>query len=145
MRTLVLALLAAALMAGAAVAQEGGAPPPPSPTVLMNPVALPIVVDGKLVNYIFVTLRLRLSPKADSLKMRAMEPYFRDGLVRVAYRTPFVRPDNYAVLDDDKLKAAVLGQTAAIAGAGMVTSVQIVREQAQHTSGLPKPTAPPRR
>ena len=145
MRIAVLALLAAASFAGAAVAQEGGAPPPPSPTVLMNPVALPVVVDGHLVNYIFVTLRLRLSPKADSLKMRAMEPYFRDALVRVGHRTPFVRPDNYTVLDDDKLKAAVLAQTVTLAGPGMVSSVQIVREQAQHNSGLPKPTAPPRR
>ncbi len=145
MRIAILALLAAASTAGAASAQEGGAPPPPSPTVLMSPVALPVVVDGRLVNYIFVTLRLRLSSSADSLKMRAMEPYFRDALVRVAYRAPFVRPDNYTVLDDDKLKAAVLGQTALLAGPGMVTSVQIVREQAQHNSGLPKPTAPPRR
>ena len=145
MRISVLALLAAATMAGAAVAQEGGAPPPPSPTVLMNPVALPVVVDGRLVNYVFVTLRLRLSPNADSLKMRAMEPYFRDALVRVGHRTPFVRPDNYTVLDDDKLKAALLNQAAILAGPGMITSAQVVREQSQHYAGLPKPTAPPRR
>ena len=145
MRFSSLALLAAVSIAGAAVAQEGGAPPPPSPTVLMSPVALPVVVDGKLVNYVFVTLRLRLSPAADSLKMRAMEPYFRDALVHVGYRTPFVRPDNYTVLDDNKLQAAVLSQAALLVGPGMVSSVQIVREQAQHMSGLPKPTAPPRR
>ena len=112
----------------------------PNPTVLMSPAAMPIVVDGRLVNYVFVTIRLGLSPNADSVKMRAMEPYFRDALVRAGYRTPFVRPDNYAILDDDKLKAALLREANALAGPGMVISAQINREQSMHYDGLPTPT-----
>ena len=115
-----------------------------NPTVLMAPVALPIVVDGKVVNYVFVTIRLGLSPSADAVKLRAMEPYFRDALVRVGHRTPFVRPDNYAALDDDKMKAALLREAAALAGRGVVLSAQIIREQAQHLDGLPKPAVAPR-
>lgn len=146
MRRFAFAVLAALLTATPALAQEGGsAPPPGGATVLMSPVALPIVVDGKLVNYIFVTLRLHLSPGADVGKLRDMEPYFRDALVRVGHRTPFVRPDNYTVLDDNRLRAAVLAQAAALAGPGMVTSIQIVREQAQHFQNLPKPASAPRR
>ena len=146
MRRFALVLLAALTTAGSALAGEGEAPAPPpgGSTVLMSPVALPIVVDGKLVNYIFVTLRLRLAPNADVLKLRAMEPYFRDALVRVGHRTPFVRPDNYAALDDNRLKAAVIAQAAALAGPGQVTSVQVVREQAQHFENLPKPAVPRR-
>ncbi|HEY5409737.1 MAG TPA: hypothetical protein VIJ94_03315 [Caulobacteraceae bacterium] len=144
MRSTAFAFVATVCLAGPAVAAEAPAPTTGS-TVLMSPVALPIVVGGQLVNYIFVTLRLKLSPSADAPQMRAKEPYFRDALVRAGHRTPFVRPDNYAVLDDDKLKAAVLRDTAALAGPGMVVSVQVVREQAQHTANLPRPTAPPRR
>ncbi len=103
------------------------------------------MVDGRLVNYVFVTLRLGLSAQADASKLRAMEPYFRDALVRAGHRSPFVRPDNYAALDDDKLKATLLRDAATLVGPGAVVSVQIVREQAQHYSGLPKPAAPPRR
>ena len=143
MRRAAFALIAVLCLAGPAVADP--APPTSSSTLLMSPVALPIVVDGRLVNYIFVTLRLGLSPNADAPQLRTREPYFRDALVREGHRTPFVRPDNYAVLDDAKLKAAVLREAAALAGPGIVVSVQVVREQAQHTSGLPKPTAPPRR
>ena len=143
MRNAALAAIAFLLTAGPALAEEGPPTiqPPGGATVLMSPVALPVVVDGKLVNYVFVTLRLKLAPNTDSLKLRTMEPYFRGALVRAGHRTPFVRPDNYALLDDAKLKAAVLSQAAALAGPGQVTSVQIVREQAQHTSGLPRPTA----
>lgn len=117
------------------------AAPAPNPTVLMNPLALPIVVDGRLVNYVYVTIRLQLSARADAPALRAKEPYFRDALVRAGYRTPFVRNDNYTVLDDDRMKAALLREAAAIAGPGMVVSAQIIREQPQHIDGLPKPKA----
>ena len=142
MRHFALGLAASAVLSFvplAAMAVDGK--PAPNPTVLMDPVAMPIVVDGQLVNYVFVTIRLGLSPSADPVKLRAMEPYFRDALVRVGHRSPFVRADNYAVLDDIRLKAALLREATAIAGPGMVLSAQIIREQAMHYDGLPKPTA----
>ena len=146
MRRIVLVLLTALSLAAPALAGEGTpSPSARNPTVLMSPLALPVVVDGRLVNYVFVTLRLGLSAQADASKLRAMEPYFRDALVRAGHRSPFVRPDNYAALDDDKLKATLLRDAATLVGPGAVVSVQIVREQAQHYSGLPKPAAPPRR
>ena len=132
-------VLATVLTAGPAGVRAEEKKAAPSPTVLMSPAAMPIVVDGRLVNYVFVTIRLSLSPNADSVKMRAMEPYFRDALVRAGHRTPFVRPDNYTILDDDKLKATLLREANAIAGPGMVVSAQINREQTMHYDGLPKP------
>ena len=150
MRRAILALLTVVSLAGPAFADEG-APATRNATVLMSPLALPIVVPeicmgvAMLVNFVFVTLRLGLSADADPPKLRAMEPYFRDALVRAGYRSPFVRPDNYAVLDENRLKATVLSNAAALAGPGQVVSVQIVREQAQHTDGLPKPAVPARR
>jgi len=140
-RLLVFCVLSALAGFGAASAEEKKAAP--NPTVLMSPLALPIVVDGKLVNYIFVTFRLGLSSKADAAKLRLKEPYFRDALVRAGHRTPFVRSDNYTVLDDDRMKAALLREAALIAGPGMVVSVQIIREQPQHVDGLPKPKTGP--
>src|SRR5471032_1212179 len=89
--------------------------PLPAPTVLMSPVALPIVVDGRLVNFVFVTMRLGLLPTGDIPRLRAKEPYYRDALVRAAYRTPFVRDDNYAAIDEEKMKAALLRGAAASA------------------------------
>ena len=123
------------------LAAEGA--PAPNPTVLMSPVALPIVVDGRLVNYVFVTIRLGLSSGADAPALRNKEAFFRDALVRVGHRTPFVRQDNYAVLDDDRLKAALLREIGTIVGPGVVVSAQIIREQAQHYDGLPKPKVGP--
>lgn len=131
------------LIAAPAAGLAGGNPAnsAPDPTVLMSPVALPVVADGRLVNYVFVTLRLGAAPDADSARLRALEPFFRDALVRAGHRTPFVRPDSYTVLDDARLKQALLHEAAAIAGPGQVVSVQVVREQPQHVDGLPRPGA----
>ncbi len=141
MRHLLAAGLCLALTGGPALA---GPAPATNPTVLMSPVALPVVVDHRLVNYIFVTLRIGLSADADAPKMRSMEPYFRDALVRAAHRTPFVRDDNYAALDDGALKSTLIREANAIAGPGKVVAVQILREQPQHVDGLPKPKSGPR-
>ena len=139
-RAVLLAVLTLALAGPAAAADDKAAP---NPTVLMSPLALPIVVDGRLVNYVFVTMRLGLSDRADAAAMRAKEPYFRDALVRVAHRTPFVRSDNYASIDEPRMKAALLREAAGIVGPGMVVSVQIIRAQPQRYDGLPKPKTGP--
>ena len=46
-----------------------------------------VVVNGQLVNYIFVNVRVNLTSRADVTKLReAKEPFFRDALVRDAHR-----------------------------------------------------------
>src|SRR3569623_1356380 len=66
-----------------------------SQTIALEAVALPIIVDGRLLNYVFCSIRLDLYPNADGAKVRAKEEFFRDDLVRVGHRTPFVRKDDY--------------------------------------------------
>ena len=51
---------------------------------------MPIVVDGQLVNYVFVYVRLNLTSGANATRLREKEPFFRDALVRAGHRTPFV-------------------------------------------------------
>ena len=101
--------------------------------------ALPIVWQGRLVNYVFVKLRLTLAPGADPMVYRPKEPYFRDALVRAAYRHPFVRPDDLTKLDIDALRRTMLQVSAGVAGPRVVTNVQLVGEATpQRLSGLPR-------
>jgi hypothetical protein len=133
-------VLAAALVARPAAASEGGTKAV-APTVLMSPVALPVIVEGRLANYIYVTLRLNLSPKVDAAKMREKEPFFRDALVRAAHRAPLWRAGDPNALDEAKLRAVILRESAVIAGPGSVTGYQLLRAQPQRY--LPKiPPAP---
>ena len=57
-------------------------------TVAMEAVALPIIVDGRLLNYVFCSIRLDLYPNVDGAKVHAKEEYFRDDLVRVGRAIP---------------------------------------------------------
>lgn len=109
----------------------------------LSPVALPVVVRGMLVNYIFVTVRVVLTSQANAAKWRAKEPYFRDALVRAGHRTPFTRNDSYILLDEAKLKATMMREAIAIAGARDVASITVGKQTPKRTSGLPKPPGAP--
>jgi hypothetical protein len=108
----------------------------------VSPVAAPIVLHGQLINYVFITLRLDLSPRADAIRLRDKEPYFRDALVRAAHRRPFVKPGDYTHLDETALKAVMIAESARIVGPGVVTGVEIRSAQPKRVTGLPRDSAP---
>lgn len=138
---LILAAFAVPLAAAPSHAAEE-AKKPVAQYVDLAPVALPVVLDGRIINYVFVSVRVNLTPGASAPRLQSKEPYFRDALVRAAHRTPFTRYDDYTQLDDAKLKASLYSDATAIAGAGQVASISIMQEQAKQHSGLPKPRTP---
>ena len=107
----------------------------------LQPVAMPIVVDGRLVNYVFVYVRENLKPSADVIKLRDKEPLFRDALVRDAHRTPFVLATDWQKVDEAKLVAAMTRDAAAIAP-GDVASVKVTQQTPQKRVMPPRPASP---
>lgn len=133
------ALIAAALMLLPPAAQAGeAAPQPVGQYVELQPVGLPVVVGGRLVNYVFVYVRVNLAPNADVSQIRSKEPFFRDALVRLAHRSPFVVPGDYNRIDQAKVAAAMLQAATAIAGPGVVRSVAVTSQAPQHRIANPK-------
>ena len=131
-----LASLPLAALAGAAIAETKTA----GQYVDLAPVAMPVVVSGRLINYVFVYVRINLTPSADMPKLRDKEPYFRDALVRAGHRTPFTRLDDYTRLDEARLKASLFQQASAIAGPGTIASIQILPGGGpMRRTGLPTP------
>ena len=142
MRNLVLLPLVAALMATPALASEKEGKKPETAQgqyVDLATVAMPIVFQGRLINYIFVSVRLNLRNNADAMAMRSKEPYFRDALVRAAHRTPFIRQDDFTRVDERMLSSTLIAEAGRIVGAGVVTSVAVTNQTAQKRVGLPKP------
>ncbi len=108
--------------------------------VTLSPVALPVVVDRQLINFVFVTVKLKLAPSANMAALRDREPYFRDALVHTAYRQPFTVPTNYTVIDIGALKARMKAEANRIAGPGQIIAVELAGEpQPKKLSGLPRP------
>lgn len=147
------ALIASAMLvvAGPALAnspkKKEGEAAAPDPIVKLQPIAIPIVVDGKLLNYVFVNLSLKLAAAVPVTVMEGQEPLLRDAIVKAAHRTPFTAPDTYNEIDAGKLKLVVMREAAALLGKGKVASVeitkQIARKQIPHPSGPKRPTAAP--
>ena len=139
-RRAILAAIALGVLAEQAAAQA----PPAGQYVDLAPVAMPIVADGRLINYVFVDVRINLTPQADMPKWRDKEPYFRDALVKLGHRTPFTRYDDYTKLDEARLKVALYQAAAAIAGPDQIAGVQILPGGGpMRRTGLPKPKLAP--
>jgi hypothetical protein len=139
-----LLILAAPLLilAGGAHAAEDKKPKAVGNYVDLQPVGLPIVVDGRLVNYVFVYVRVNLKAGADVTKVRDKEPAFRDALVRDAHRTPFVVATDWQKVDEVKLVAAMTRDATAIAGPGVVASVIVTSQTPQKHVMPPRPAVP---
>lgn len=138
-RRQLLAAVPLALAATAAQAAGGGEEGKAEPYVNLSPIALPVAVNGKLINYVFVQLRLHLAHGADGAKMRAKEPWFRDAIVRAGHRTPFTVPTDYTRIDERRLTAVLLAQAKAIGGAGSFTRAELVSQTPKQRSRLPTP------
>lgn len=131
-RRLLLSFAAAATMAGPAFAssekKKDGEKQALDPTYKLGSMTIPIIANGRIVNYVFVALTLRLTSGTEVESFKAQEPALRDAIMRAAYRTPFVRPDTWQEVDGPKLQAFVLGQCAALFGKGKVAAVEIAKQ-----------------
>ena len=137
-RVLLFAALAA-LSAGPAVAS--GNPSGDAQVgqyVDLQPVALPVVVDGQLVNYVFVNVRLNLASNADTSRWRAKEPFFRDALVRAAHRSPFTVPNAPDKIDLPRLTAALMRAAVAITGPNVIRSVVVTSQVPSRRGRAPR-------
>lgn len=137
-----LLILAAALPILASGAHAAERPKEVGQYVELEPVALPLVFDGRLVNYVFVYVRINLKSGVDVMRVREKEPAFRDALVRDGHRTPFVVAGDWQKVDEAKLSAAVMRDASAIAGPGAVSSVTVTSQTPQRRAMPPRPPAP---
>lgn len=141
LRRQILAALPLALAAGAAAASEPAKKDSSGQYVDLSPVALPIVLDNRLINYVFVQVRINLSPSADAPKIREKEPWFRDALVRAGHRTPFTKATDYTVIDEARMKASMMREAALITPARNLISVSLISQTPKQRSRLPRPPA----
>ena len=140
-RRQILAALPFALAAGAAAASEPPKKDSGGQYIDLSPVALPIVLNNRLINYVFVQVRINLSPSADGPKIREREPWFRDALVRAGHRTPFTKATDYTMIDEARMKATMMREAALITPARNLLSVSLISQTPKQRSRLPRPPA----
>ncbi len=70
-------------------------------------VVAPISIEGRLVNYAFVSIRLVLDGSADAWKMRAKAHIMRDAIVRASHEYGFGKDGERSMLDKERTIALV--------------------------------------
>jgi hypothetical protein len=128
------AVLPAAAVAVPAAASERAAPG--GATVNISGVGLPVIAEGRLRNYVFVSMRLHLGGSATVESMRGKEAYLRDALVRAGHRTPFIVPNDWTRIDTNLMSASLMRSAATIVGRGSISRVEIISQAPRWRAGL---------
>ncbi|QTC92908.1 hypothetical protein [Brevundimonas goettingensis] len=100
-------VIAATPALASAPKKEEGAEPADK-TVSIRAVGLPVIVEGRIRNYVFVNLKLHLAPEPKVEDIQNKEAFFRDALVRTGHGAPFTLPDDWNKLSDNKINAALM-------------------------------------
>ena len=110
-------------------ASEGGdAKKAGNPSVQLGAVAIPVTVDGRLANYLFLNIRVNLTVTANEAKLREQEPYFRDALVRMASKVSFGQAGKDYLLDEQRFKQVMTIEWSKITGPGVIKSIDILSQ-----------------
>jgi hypothetical protein len=145
-RAIAMALIASTLLGGLAVARAeehgGGAAEPHAQggdvtrTMDAQYLAVPVVRDGRLVNYLFVSIRIQIAPGVDLWRTREKAQFLRDALVRASHANALADPNDANALNQT-LAIQVYRQAAAqTLGAQAVAGVTIVSTYSSLGSGI---------
>jgi hypothetical protein len=123
----ILALMASCFVTPA-LAVEGASTIKVDPNIPLAPVAIPITYDGRLINYVFLSIKVVLTPQADVVKLSGKEPYYRDVLVRAAHRQNLMAAGNPNRVDEAQVKAILKRESASFMDPRLIARIEIVRQ-----------------
>lgn len=133
-----LSLMGAGLGIGVAgPALAAGDEKPAAAVVNLQGVGLPVIADGRVRNYVFVSIRLHLSGSASMEAVRAKDAHFRDALVKAAHRTPFTLARDWSQLDAAALSRSLMASATRIAGQGKISRVEVLHQAPRRRTGIP--------
>lgn len=98
--------------------------------------AVPVVRDGQLVNYLFVSLRIEIAPSVDLWRTRERAHFLRDALVRASHASDLADPENNNLLNE--ARAIEVYRAAAIQALGerAVAGISIVATYSSQGGGV---------
>lgn len=94
----------------------------------LTTIGVPVIVDGRLRNYVFVRVRLHLAAGADTAAVARKAPFFREAIVRAAHQRPFTLPHDWQAVDTARLGAAVMHVAPRLVGPGTVLRAETLTQ-----------------
>lgn len=127
---LTVGLVAATASAAPAKASEEAEPSGPG-SYDLTVVGLPVVVDDRIRNYIYVRLKLYVAAGTEPMSLREKDPHIRDSLVRMAHRRPFTVAGEMNRLNAAAMAGHVMATAIRVCGRGVITRVEVTEQQPQ--------------
>lgn len=130
--SLALCLVAQPVWAGAHKAEGGekaDKPAKPGTNVEMPILVAPIVIDGKLTAYAYVSSTIVASSSAAAIEIRSKVPFIQDAFVRHVNTDPMGKGPAAHKIDRDALKARLLADARHVVGAEKVVAIQFTQVQ----------------
>ena len=117
--------IAAALACALGTAQAAAPAQPTGPgSVSLPPLLAPMVVDGRLQGYAYLTITLTPRSRERLLTIREKVPFIQDAFLRELNRGSFAKADDAAVFDAEAAKARLLARANTVLPAGTVADVR---------------------
>lgn len=124
----ILALALSLLPAWAGEAPKAGKPEPGT-SVEMPILVAPMVTDGKLVSYAYISSTIVAASPAAAMDVRAHTPFIQDAFVREVNAVPIVTADSSQGIDKSALASRLLAAARRVAGSGKIASVKLTQVQ----------------
>lgn len=149
-RAMAAALIASTMLAGLAAAQpsgghgaaakakapsEGATDAASARSMDAAYLAVPVVRDGQLVNYLFVSVRIEIANGVDLWRTREQAHLVRDALVRVCHTTALADPENQNALNEARAIEVFRATAVQVLGERAVGRVTIISSYSSRGSG----------
>jgi hypothetical protein len=104
---------------------EGAFAGPRIPTILMPTLVAPMIIDGALHHYVFLSVTLELTDDNHKSMMLEKIPYLQDAFVREVHGASIAKNNDAALIDDESLKSRLLRASAVVVGPNVVKTIQL--------------------
>ena len=98
--------------------------------------AVPVLRDGQLVNYLFVSIRIQISPHVDLWRTRERAQFLRDALVRASHATALADPNDNNALNQALAIQVYRAAAVQTLGAQAVAGVTIISTYSSLGAGM---------
>jgi hypothetical protein len=98
--------------------------------------AVPVVRDGQLVNYLFVSIRIQITQSVDLWRTRERAHFLRDALVRASHANDLVDPNDSNALNETRALEVYRAAAIQALGENAVGPITIVATYSSQGSGI---------
>ncbi len=99
---------------------------PRVPTVAMPKLVAPVVIDGQLHHYAYLSVSLKLTDDGHKTMVLEKIPYLQDAFLREVHETSIVLDGNPDAVDTDGLAQRLVEIAARVLGPGVVKNVEFL-------------------